>query len=129
MRNVINCVKPYLFWLIVIILGVLSGLALGASVAGAINHITHPPIQIIALNEEALFKEQSLKLAKLNLDEKSVEKRLSDFKKAFMDLLKDLPPNYVVVRSNLLMRRDNVLDFTETFKFLLFESESEGFKK
>ncbi len=129
MRNVTTWIKPFLFWLMVIIVGVLAGLALGAAVAGAINHITHPPIQIITLNEEALFKEQSLKLAKLNLNEKSVEKRLSDFKKSFMDLLKGLPPHYVVLRSNLLMRRDNILDFTETFKFLLFESESEGFKK
>lgn len=130
MNNVINdVIKPYLFWFMVIILGMLSGTLLGASVAIAVKTIKSPPIQIISLNEESLFREQALKCAELNLDEKSLQKKLSDFKKAFMDLLKNLPPHYVVVRSNLLLRYDNVLDLTESFKSLLIVPEEKGLKK
>lgn len=115
--------------LVILVLVVLSGVVLGASVAKAAKSIKNPPIQIISLNEEALFRELSLKLAKLNLDEKSLKKKLSDFKKALMDLLKDLPPHFVVIRANVLLRNDNVSDLTETFKFALFEPKTEEAKK
>lgn len=114
--------------LVILVLVVLSGFVLGASVATAAKSIKNPPIQIISINEETLFRELSLKLAKLNLDEKSLKKRLSEFKKALMDLLKDLPPNFVVVRSNVLLRNDNVSDLTETFKLALFEKAEEAKK-
>jgi hypothetical protein len=60
---------------------------------------------------------------------KSLKKRLSDFKKAFTDLLKSLPTHFVVVRSHLLLRTDNVQDLTELFKTLLMESQMKELKK
>jgi len=125
MRELKKTIAP----LIIIILTIVSGVLLGASVALAAKSLKNPPIQIITLNEESLFREQSIKLAELNLDEKSLKKKLSDFKEAFMDLLKGFPPNYVFVRSNLLLRHDNVSDFTELFKALLFEPEAKGLQK
>jgi flagellar basal body-associated protein FliL len=124
MSNVKKIIKP----LIILILIILSGVFLGGSVALAVKSLKNPPLQIITLNEESLFREQSLKLAELNLDEKSLQKKLSDFKEAFMNLLKGFPPHYVFVRSNLLLRHDNVADFTELFKTLLF-AEAQGFQK
>lgn len=124
MRNVKKIIEP----MIIIILIIVSGVLLGASVALAAKSLKNPPIQIITLNEESLFREQSIKLAELNLDEKTLQKKLFDFKKAFMDLLKGFPPNYVFVRSNHLLRHDNILDLTETFKSALFESNSGGKK-
>ncbi len=129
MNNVIRQVKKTIKPLIIVILTILSGVLLGASVAVALKSIKHPPIQIISLNEESLFREKSLKLAQLNLDEKSLQKQLSDFKKTLMDLLKGLPAHYVVVRSNHLIRHDNVLDLTETFQSALLGSQLEGIKK
>ncbi len=129
MSNVIKWFKPYLFWLMVISLGAFSGLALGASVATALKFIKNPPIQIISLNEEALFREQSLKLASLNLDEKALKKHLADFKKAFLNLLERLPKHFVVVPAHLLLRTDNVEDLTEVFRNLLIESQNAGVKQ
>ena len=124
MRNVKKIIEP----MIIIILIVVSGILLGASVALAAKSLKNPPIQIITLNEESLFREQSIKLAELNLDEKTLQKKLFDFKKVFMDLLKGFPPNYVFVRSNHLLRHDNVSDLTELFKVLLF-TEAKGLQK
>lgn len=128
MSNMCDRFKTVSQVLVILVLVVLSGFVLGASVATAAKSIKNPPIQIISINEEDLFREQSLKLAKLNLDEKSLKKMLSDFKKALMDLLKDLPPNFVVVRSNVLLRNDNISDLTETFKLALFEKSEEAKK-
>lgn len=125
MRNAKKIIEP----LIIIILIVVSGVLLGASVALAAKSLKNPPIQIITLNEESLFREQSIKLAQLNLDEKSLQKQLSDFKKTLMDLLKGLPAHYVVVRSSHLIRHDNVLDLTETFQSALLGSQLDGIKK
>ena len=116
------------FWFIVIVLIFASGSLLGLSIASAFKNVKHPPIQIISLNEEILFREKSLKLANLSLDEKSLQKQLSDFKKALMDLLKGLPAHYVVLRSSHLIRHDNILDLTETFKSALFKSQLGGKK-
>jgi flagellar basal body-associated protein FliL len=128
MNQVMSHVKKMIGPLIIIIVIVVSGILLGASVALAAKSLKNPPIQIIRLNEESLFREQSLKCAELNLDEKSLQKKLSDFKEAFMNLLKGFPPNYVFVRSNLLLRSDNLADFTELFKTLLF-TEAKGLQK
>jgi hypothetical protein len=62
--------KKHLQGLIILIGVILSGILLSASLVAAMNHITHPPIQIITVNQEALFKEEALRVAKLNLDEK-----------------------------------------------------------
>ena len=121
--------KEHLQGLIILIVAILSGIVLSTSLVFSVNHLTRPPIQIISLNEEALFKEQSLKLAQLNLDEKVLKKRLSDFKKAFTDLLKSLPTHFVVVPAHLLLRTDNVQDLTELFKTLLMESQMKELKK
>ena len=121
--------KEHLQGLIILVVAILSGILLSTSLVFSINHLTHPPIQIISLNEEALFKEQSLKLAKLNLDEKSLQKQLSDFKKSFRDALKSFPKHFVVLRSDVLLRRDNVEDLTETFRSFLIESQNKGVKK
>lgn len=121
--------KEHLQGLIILIVAILSGILLSTSLVFSMNHLRHPPIQIISLNEEALFKEQSLKLAKLNLDEKSLEKQLSDFKKAFRDALKSFPKHFVVLRSHVLLRSDNVQDLTETFRSFLIQSQNKGFQK
>lgn len=121
--------KEHLQGLIILIVAILSGILLSTSLVFSVNHLTRPPIQIISLNEEALFKEQSLKLAQLNLDEKSLQKQLSDFKKAFRDALKNLPKHFVVLRSHVLLRTDNVQDLTETFRTFLIESQNKGVKK
>ena len=117
--------KKYLQGLIILVGVIFSGILLGASLVSAINHVTHPPIEIMTLNQEALFKEEALRCAKLNLDEKSLKKHLADFKKAFMDLLKNLPKHFVVVPSSLLLRTDNIQDLTEIFRTLLIESQQE----
>ncbi len=121
--------KKHLEGLIILIGVILSGILLSASLVAAMNHITHPPIQIITVNQETLFKEEALRVAQLNLDEKALKKRLSDFKKAFTDLLKSLPTHFVVVPTHLLLRTDNVQDLTELFKTLLMESQMKELKK
>jgi len=121
--------KEHLQGLIILIVAILSGILLSTSLVFSVNHLTSPPIQIISLNEEALFKEQSLKLAQLNLDEQSLQKQLSDFKKVFRDALKNLPKHFVVLRSHVLLRRDNVEDLTERFRTFLIESQNKGVKK
>ncbi len=121
--------KKYLQGLIILVGVIFSGILLGASLVSAINHLTHPPMQIMTLNQETLFKEEALRAAKLNLDEKSLKKHLSDFKKAFMNLLEGLPKHFVVVPAHCLLRTDNVSDLTEIFRTLLIKSQSEGVKK
>lgn len=130
MRNVrLPGAKIYIAWFIIILLAAIIGALLGLSVGYALKNLKNQPVRIMSINEEALFKEKALKLAKLNLTETELKKELLNFKASFTDWLKALPPNWVVIRSNVVLRTDNVLDLTENFMALLAELQDQEIKK
>jgi uncharacterized membrane protein (Fun14 family) len=111
--------------LMVMLLSIIIGGLLGLSVGYAIKSMKYPPIQIVSINEEALIKEKSLELAKLNLNGIELKKQLVDFKHTLGGLLKALPSHVIVIRSTALFRTDNVLDLTEEFSGILIKPAAE----